>query len=84
MSPFFQDKPNAEGSGWFLYLNTSKKGMTLNLKSRMGIKIFIELIRNADVLVENFEPRVMPSLGLDYPTLEKINHKLVMTSISNF
>ncbi|NIO06586.1 MAG: CoA transferase, partial [Deltaproteobacteria bacterium] len=40
--------------------------------------------KDADILVENFSPRVMPALGLDYGTLEKINPRLVMTSLSNF
>jgi crotonobetainyl-CoA:carnitine CoA-transferase CaiB-like acyl-CoA transferase len=84
MRPFPDDIPDSEKSGLFLYLNTSKKGITLNLKTETGKKIFKEMVKVADVLVENFEPRVMPSLGLDYQTLEKINPGLVMTSISNF
>jgi crotonobetainyl-CoA:carnitine CoA-transferase CaiB-like acyl-CoA transferase len=84
MGPFPDDIPDPEKSGLFLYLNTSKKGITLNLKTETGKKIFKEMVKDADVLVENFEPRVMPSLGLDYQTLEKINPGLVMTSISNF
>ncbi len=84
VGPFFGDDPHPEKSGLFLHLNTNKRGITLNLKSETGKKIFFELIRNADLLVENFSPRVMPSLGLDYSTLEKVNPRLVMTSISNF
>lgn len=84
MGPFPGDIPHPEKSGLFLYLNMNKKGITLNLKTEMGKKIFKELIQNADILVENFEPRVMPSLGLDFETLSKINPGLVMTSISNF
>jgi len=84
MGPFPSDKPDPDKSGLFLYLNTDKKSITLNLKTQTGREVLKELIREADVLVENFEPRVMPSLGLDYKALEKINPKLVMTSISNF
>ena len=43
-----------------------------------------ELARDADILVENFSPRVMPSLGLEYTTLRALNQALVMVSISNF
>lgn len=82
--PFQNDSPSLENSGLFLYLNTGKKSVTLNLKTDSGRKIFKEMIRDADVLVESFSPRVMPSLGLDYETLAKINPRLVMTSISNF
>jgi crotonobetainyl-CoA:carnitine CoA-transferase CaiB-like acyl-CoA transferase len=84
MGPFLNDEPHPERSGLFLYLNTNKKSITLNLKSAAGVKIFKELVKHADILVENFSPRVMPSLGLDYETLKKVNPKLVMTSISNF
>jgi len=84
LGPFPDDIPDPEKSGLFLYLNTSKKGITLNLKTETGKKIFKELVKDTDVLVENFEPRVMPSLGLDYETLEKVNPRLIMTSISNF
>jgi crotonobetainyl-CoA:carnitine CoA-transferase CaiB-like acyl-CoA transferase len=84
MGPSLNDEPHPERSGLFLYLNTNKKSITLNLKSAAGVKIFKELVKHADILVENFSPRVMPSLGLDYETLKKVNPKLVMTSISNF
>lgn len=84
MGPFPNDAIDPEKSGVFLSLNMSKKGVTLNLKTKTGVKIFRELVKESDVLVENFEPRVMPSLGLDYATLEKINPGLVMVSISNY
>jgi crotonobetainyl-CoA:carnitine CoA-transferase CaiB-like acyl-CoA transferase len=78
------DIPGQERSGLFLYLNTNKRGITLNLKSKAGIEIFKELVKNADVVVESFKPGKMASFGLDYESLSKINPKLVMTSISNF
>ncbi len=84
MGPFFKDDPHREKSGFFLHLNTNKRGITLNLKSATGKKIIKELVSNVDILVESFSPRVMPSLGLDYRALKQINPKLVMVSISNF
>jgi len=84
MGPFFNNDPHPEKSLLFLHLNTNKKSITLNLKTDTGKKIFRELVRDADLLVESFSPRVMPGLGLDYETLEKINPKLVMVSLSNF
>lgn len=84
LGPFPDDVPDPEKGGLFLYLNTSKKGVTLNFKTEAGKKIFKDLVPWADVLVENFEPRVMPGLGLDYQTLSEINPALVTTSISNF
>jgi crotonobetainyl-CoA:carnitine CoA-transferase CaiB-like acyl-CoA transferase len=84
LGPFFHDEPHLEGSGLFLDLNTNKRSVTLNLKSAAGREILIELVREADVVVENFAPRVLPSLGLDYGVLQSVNPRLVMTSISNF
>jgi CoA:oxalate CoA-transferase len=84
LAPFFHDDPHPEKSGFFLYLNTNKKSITLNLKTEAGKNIFKEQLKNSDILVENFSPRVMPSLGLDYETLRKISPCLVMVSISNF
>ena len=84
MPPFFHDEVHQDKSLLFLYLNTSKRGITLNLKSTEGKRVFFELVKDTDVLVENYSPRVMPSLGLDYQTLREHNPSLVMASISNF
>ena len=75
---------NLEASSTFMYLNCSKKSITVDLKSDGGKNILLDLVESADVLVENFAPRVLPSLGLNYEMLSTVNSKLVMTSISNF
>ncbi|MBI2847118.1 MAG: CoA transferase [Chloroflexi bacterium] len=82
--PFPGDMPHQEKSALFLYLNTNKKSITLNLKSETGRRIFHELLQETDALVENFKPSAMPNLRLDYETLSKVKPELVMTSISNF
>lgn len=84
MGPFLNDEPGPERSGLFLYLNSNKRSITLHLKSSAGAKIFKDLVKDADVVVESFRPGAMECLGLDYQVLEKINPGLVMTSISNF
>ena len=84
MGPFLDDKPGAERSGLFLYLNCGKRSITLNLKAKEGVKIFRDLVEGADAVVESFKPGVMARLGLDYAELEGLNQGLVMTSISNF
>jgi crotonobetainyl-CoA:carnitine CoA-transferase CaiB-like acyl-CoA transferase len=84
MGPFFGDDPHLEKSGLFLYLNANKRGITLNLKSEAGRRIIRDLVAEVDILVESYSPRVMPGLGLGFENLEKINPRLVMTSISNF
>jgi crotonobetainyl-CoA:carnitine CoA-transferase CaiB-like acyl-CoA transferase len=84
MPPFVHDEAGPEKSLPFLYLNTSKRGVTLNLKSGRGREMLKDLARESDILVESFSPRVMPSLGLDYATLRRENSSLVMVSISSF
>jgi len=79
MGPFPGDEPHIEKSGLFNYLNQGKKSITLNLKSEAGKNAFRKLVAEADVLIENFEPRVMPSLGLAYETLREVNPSLLMT-----
>ena len=84
MGPFFHDEPGPDSSLLFAYLNAGKRGLTLNLKSGEGRDILLSLLQETDLLVENFSPRVMPSLGLDYDTLRETAPHLVMVSISNF
>ncbi|MCE2463858.1 MAG: CoA transferase, partial [Dehalococcoidia bacterium] len=84
MGPFPGDIPNPEKSGLFLHLNMNKKGVTLNLHTREGVKILKELVKGADILVENYAPAHLPSLGLGYEDLEQVNPRLVMTSITPF
>ncbi|MBI4340317.1 MAG: CoA transferase [Chloroflexi bacterium] len=84
MGPFFHDDPHRENSLFFLLLNLNKRGVTLNLETRAGQRVFKELAREADVVVESFRPGYLQSLGLDYESLEKINPKIVMTSITPF
>jgi crotonobetainyl-CoA:carnitine CoA-transferase CaiB-like acyl-CoA transferase len=82
--PFLDDIPGLERSGLFLYLNTNKKSITLNLKSETGAGILKELVKDADVVVENFRPGKIDELGLGFSVLNEINPRLVMTSMSNF
>ena len=84
MGPFPDDIPHPEKSGLFLHLNTNKRGVTLNLKSETGRRTFLELVKQADMVVENFAPRVLPSLGLPYERLEETNPRVILVSISNF
>jgi len=82
--PFPGNLPHPERSGLFLYLNTNKLGVTLDVENPRGAKIFRALVEDADILVENHSPGVMSQLGLDYGDLKKINPRLVVTSITPF
>jgi len=68
----------------FLAQNANKKSITLNTKSPEGKEIFRKLVKDADVLVENFRPGVMDRLGLGYASLKAINPKLIYCAISGF
>ena len=58
-------------SAYFMNLNRNKRGMTLNLKSEEGRQIFLDLVRDSDVVLENYRPGVMEKLGLGYEDLRK-------------
>ena len=59
-------------------------GITLNLQSANGVEIFERLAQEADIVVENFRPGVLASMGLGYEVLAEHNPRLVLTHISNF
>ncbi len=84
LGPFLDHTPNAETSAPFLYLNTGKKGITLDLESEVGVETFKRLVEKADVLVEDLPPGRMGDMGLAYETLETLNPGLVMASITGF
>lgn len=71
-------------SGFFCYVNRNKKGATLNLKSEKGKELFFKLVKDADVLVENYKGGVTERLGIDYETVKKINPTIIYASGSGF
>jgi crotonobetainyl-CoA:carnitine CoA-transferase CaiB-like acyl-CoA transferase len=73
-----------EKSGLFLFLNTSKKSITLNIDEKDGRDIFKRLVKQADIVIENFKPGTMKVLGLDYVALSKLKSDIIMASISYF
>ncbi len=68
----------------FQNLQRNKRSITLNLKSEEGIRILKELVKTADVVVENFRPDVKTRLGIDYESLKAINPRVILGSISGF
>lgn len=69
---------------FFNSINCNKKSVTLNLKTTEGKKIFHRLIRTYDVFMEGFRPGVSNRLGIDYPTLIKLNPRLIYCSITGY
>lgn len=82
--PFLNKTVDKDHSGYFISLNRNKKSLVLNLKNPKGINIFRELLKVSDVVVENFRPTTMRSLGFDWPEIQKINPRLIYASISGF
>lgn len=79
IGPFFEGQ-----SGYFNSVNRGKESLTLNLKHPRAIEIVKELVKKADILVENFRPGVMDRLGLNYDEMIKVNPRLIYLSISGF
>ena len=84
IGPFYHDVPDPENSlYWFAY-NTSKKGITLDIATTEGQRLFKRMVATADFLIETFPPGYMNQLHLDYDVLEQINPRLIMVSITPF
>jgi crotonobetainyl-CoA:carnitine CoA-transferase CaiB-like acyl-CoA transferase len=71
-------------ASYFLGLNRSKRSVLIDYRTKAGHEVVLQLVKTADVLVENFRPGVMDSLGLDFETLRGLNSRLVYCSISSF
>ena len=68
----------------FQNLHRNKRAMTLNLKLPEAREVFARLVKTADVVVENYRPDVKYRLGVDYASLEKLNPRIILASISGF
>lgn len=77
------DDPDKD-SHYFLLLNANKKSVTLDLREDAGRELFWDLIRKADVMVENFAPGAIERLGLGYEEVREVNPRIVYTQIKGF
>ena len=82
--PFLDDVPGEDRSGTYLYLNTNKRGVALDLDTEEDRERFRRLVAQADLLIEDRAPGELARLGLDYASLARINPGLVMTSVTPF
>lgn len=69
---------------YFISINRDKKSITINLKTEKGKQIIKDLVKNCDVVVENFRPGTMDKLGLGYDVLKEINPRLIYAVSSGF
>lgn len=82
--PFRPDDQQRTHGGYFQSLNRNKKSLCLDLKSAAGADVFRRLVRDADVVTENFRAGVMDRLGLSYERLREINPRLVYACVRGF
>ena len=82
--PFPGDIPHHEKSGLFLYVNTSKRGVTLDIRSHTGRELLHGLLKDADIFVEDFTPGYLKSLGLGPEELTERYTKLIVLSVTPF
>jgi crotonobetainyl-CoA:carnitine CoA-transferase CaiB-like acyl-CoA transferase len=77
--------PFVEGESLYtMVFNRNKRSLTLDLRSDQGKEILRDLLRKADVLVENFVPGTLETMGFDWDTLKALNPRLIVTRISGF
>jgi crotonobetainyl-CoA:carnitine CoA-transferase CaiB-like acyl-CoA transferase len=82
--PFPRDEAHPEKSGLFLYLNTNKRGVTLDIAQPEGMAILEKLAAGADILIHNVAPPEMERVGLTWDRMHRVNPNLIMTSVLPF
>jgi crotonobetainyl-CoA:carnitine CoA-transferase CaiB-like acyl-CoA transferase len=68
----------------FMQMNRNKKGMALDLKQKEGVEVFKRLVKQADVVIENFRKGTLEKLGIGYEELKKINPRIILCEISGY
>ena len=82
--PPFAEKDGTRKAGGFMAYNRNKKSFCLNVQSDEGKTIYLDLVKSADVVVENLRPGSTDKLGIGYKDLKVINPKLIYAAISGF
>jgi crotonobetainyl-CoA:carnitine CoA-transferase CaiB-like acyl-CoA transferase len=80
---FLKDRAYERSPIWNA-VNRNKLGLSLDLKSEQGRELFLRLVQDSDVVVENYTPRVMHNFGLGYDVLRQVNGRIVMIALSGF
>jgi crotonobetainyl-CoA:carnitine CoA-transferase CaiB-like acyl-CoA transferase len=80
---FLPPDVNGEAAA-FMMMNRNKRGMALDLKTKEGVEVFKRMVKQADVVVENFRKGTLEKLGVGYEELKKINPKIILCEISGY
>ena len=80
---FLPPEINGESAA-FMMMNRNKKGIALNLKDKDGIEIFKTMVKNSDVVLENFRKGTLEKLGIGYDVMSEINPKIILCEISGY
>ncbi|KAL2691436.1 hypothetical protein Neosp_001821 [[Neocosmospora] mangrovei] len=83
-APYLDGRSGQGESAYYLSVNRNKKSLALSFKEKAGVDIITKLVKNSDVLVENYLPGSLKKYGLDYESLAKINPKLIYASITGY
>jgi crotonobetainyl-CoA:carnitine CoA-transferase CaiB-like acyl-CoA transferase len=81
---FSEKRDEGIDSFYFIFLNANKKSVTLNLKSEKGKELFKEMVKKADVVVNNFAVGTMEGLGIGYDVLKEVNPKIIYAAVTGF
>ena len=82
--PFYEGQPGTDTSLLFIYLNSNKRGITLEINTPAGKGLLLELLKGVDLFIEDMPPLVADKLGLDYSNLHRVSPQLLVTSITPF
>ena len=78
-------KNSLEGMGaYYLTLNRNKKSVAIDLKSETGLELFYDLVKEADIVINNFGAGVPEKLKIDYDSLKKVNPRIITCTITGF
>ncbi len=84
IGPFLSSAPDREAGSLFLYLNTNKKGITLDWSRPTGRELLEQLIAQADILLDNHPMNHLTQCGLTYERMKSLNAKLLVVSLSDY
>lgn len=77
--PFIDDE-----STYYLCANRNKRSITINLKEEKGVELFKELVKEADVVIENFKTGTLDRLGIGFERLKEVNPKIILCSVTGY